>query len=116
MNRKFLLFLIIFPVCLWAQQRTTITGKVVSATNNENLIGVSVFVKGTTMGTVTNLDGNFSLPDAPENAILVFSYMGFRSLEIKVNKQQVISVKLYEDTQALDEVVVIGYGVVKKMI
>lgn len=114
MKKNLFFFLFFLPVCLWAQQRTTLTGTVVSATDNETLIGVSISVKGTTVGTVTGLNGNFTLSDIPGDATLVFSFLGFKSQEINVNNQRVINVKLKEDAQALEEVVVIGYGVVKR--
>ncbi|MCD7937213.1 MAG: TonB-dependent receptor plug domain-containing protein, partial [Tannerellaceae bacterium] len=78
------------------------------------LIGVSVAVKGTTNGTVTNLDGEYSL-NVPDNAILVFTYIGFRPQEIVVGNQSVIHIDMAEDTQTLDEVVVVGYGTQKKV-
>lgn len=76
------------------------------------IIGANVFVKGTTIGTVTDLNGNFSL-EVPDNAILVISYIGYLSSEIKVTSSD-LKITLREDTQNLDEVVVVGYGVAKK--
>jgi TonB-linked SusC/RagA family outer membrane protein len=82
-------------------------------TDNEPLIGVSVLVKGTTNGTVTDLDGRYSL-SASQGQTLVFSYIGYISQEIKVGPNGTINVALKEDTETLDEVVVVGYGVQKK--
>lgn len=81
--------------------------------NGETLIGVSVIVKNTTNGTVTDPDGNFQI-EAPSNAILIFSYIGFSPQEISVDGKNNILVTLKEDAEILKEVVVIGYGSVKK--
>ncbi|WP_299434485.1 TonB-dependent receptor [uncultured Aquimarina sp.] len=72
--------------------------------------GVNVIIKGTTNGTSTDFDGNYTVTNVPEDAILVFSYLGFLTQEVSVSKQAVINVSLIADTQALDEVVIVGYG------
>lgn len=90
----------------------TVTGKVVDETDSP-LPGVSILVKGTSNGTVTDLDGQFSLVVA-DNATLVFSYTGYTSQEIVVGAQTTINVTLKTDTKQLDGVVVIGYGTAKK--
>ena len=95
------------------QQSNTITGVVVDA-NGEPIIGANVVVKGTTNGTITDIDGRFSL-EAPGNAVLSISYIGFNSKDVAVNGQTSLQVKLLEDTQKLDEVVVVGYGTQKKV-
>lgn len=77
------------------------------------LIGVSVSVKGTTIGTITDIDGRYSI-DAPENGSLIFSYIGFEKKELAVKSQSKIDIILSEDMNLLDEVVVVGYGIVKK--
>lgn len=97
-------------------KRVTITGRVTSEEDNEGLPGVTVLIKGTTQGTVTDVDGNFRLNVQDENAVLVFSSMGFISEEVNVGNQTVIDIVLTPDLAALDEVVVIGYGSVKKVI
>ena len=79
----------------------------------EPLIGVSVQVKGTTTGTVTDFDGKFSL-NVPANATLVVSYIGYQTQNIKVGNQRELSITLKPDNKLLDEVVVVGYGTVKK--
>ncbi|MCW5515076.1 SusC/RagA family TonB-linked outer membrane protein [Muriicola sp. Z0-33] len=78
--------------------------------SNGPLPGASVVVKGTTNGTQTDFDGNYSLSNVDSNATLVFSYIGFATQEVAVNGQSTINVTLQEDAQALDEVVIIGYG------
>ena len=94
-------------------QAKVVTGRVTDA-NGEGIISATVVVKGTSIGTVTDLDGNYSL-DVPEGAILVFSYLGMTTQEVMVSdKQSVVSVQLREDNQVLDEVVVTGYGTTRK--
>ena len=100
---------------LWANplQDKTVTGTVTSATDGMPLIGVSVQIKGTTNGSITDIDGNYSVKATPGQT-LVFSYIGYVSQEVKVGNDAVIDVALREDNEMLDEVVVIGYGVQKK--
>lgn len=86
---------------------------VVKDQNGEPIIGVNVIEKGSTNGTVTDTDGNFAF-EVPDNSILVFSFIGYVNKEIQVNKKSVLNVQMHEDTQALEEVVVIGYGIQKK--
>lgn len=93
----------------------TVTGKVTTDAG-EALVGVSVVLKGTTTGTVTDVDGKYSLNVPEENAVLVFSFIGYVSEEIPVGNQTVIDVKLLEDLKALEEVVVVGYGTQKKSV
>ena len=95
------------------QQNKQVTGNVVDATG-EPIIGANIVVKGTTNGTITDFDGNFTLTDVPANGILVISYIGYLSQEIPVGDQAAINVILKEDTQTLDEVVVVGYGTMRK--
>ena len=95
-----------------SQNKTQITGTVVDQ-NDEPLIGVNVLEKGTTNGTITDFDGKFTLNVSP-NSILVVSYIGYKEQEIKVENQTSFSITLHEDTETLDEVVVIGYGAVRK--
>lgn len=78
------------------------------------VIGVNVIEKGTTNGTVTDVNGKYSI-EIPENAILAFSYIGYINQEMKVGKKPVMDIFLHEDTQALEEVVVVGYGTQKKV-
>src|ERR1035437_1218115 len=89
-----------------------VSGTVLSETNGEPLIGVTVMVKGATQGTVTDFNGAFSL-QVRKGDILKFSYIGFIGQEVKVSSPTLI-IRLKEDQQSLDEVVVVGYGVQKK--
>ena len=94
-------------------QQKTISGKVTETATGEPIIGASVAVKGTSLGAVTDLDGNFTL-NVPENAAtLVVSYLGFTTQELPIDKTQ-FDIVLRENVASLDEVVVIGYGAVRK--
>lgn len=110
----FLLFMILFslPLTVLAQGTKTVKGTVVDQ-NNEPIIGATVVVKGSTIGAATDLDGNYVLNGVPEDATLVFNYLGMLPQEISAAGQSVINVKLREDAQLLEEVVVIGYGSAK---
>jgi len=105
-----LLFLLGLPLFLAAQ---TVKG-VVTDQDGETLIGVSVLVKGTATGTVTDYDGNYELSVPGAESVLVFSYTGFASVEETVNGRSNIDVVLATDAEVLEEVVVVGYGVVRK--
>ena len=90
-----------------------VTGKVTDE-NNEDLPGVNVLIKGTTQGTVTDVEGNFSLEVPDENAILVFSSVGYLSVEFTVGDRTVFDLAMAPDITALEEVVVVGYGTQEK--
>ncbi|SFU66638.1 TonB-linked outer membrane protein, SusC/RagA family [Pustulibacterium marinum] len=96
-----------------AQDKITVTGAITGAEDGMLLPGVSVMEKGTSNGTATDFDGNYTLSVAPD-AVLVFSYIGFVTKEVSVNGQTAIDVVLTSDTQQLDEVIVVGYGTQKK--
>ena len=94
-------------------QGKIITGVILDKTG-ETVIGASVLVKGTTNGTITDVDGNFTLNNVQENAVLQVSFVGYKTQDIALKGQSNVKVTLEEDTEVLDEVVVIGYGSVKK--
>lgn len=98
---------------LSVMQGKTIKGQILDETG-ESMIGVSVLVKGTTIGTVTDFDGNYHLKCPSGKNILEISYIGYKTKEITIGNNSLINIKMEPDTQALDEVVVIGYGTVKK--
>ena len=106
------LFFIIATVGAYAQQMT-VTGKVTDI-NKQPLPGVSVVVKGTTMGTVTTADGNFSLSVPANTETLQFSFVGMRAQEVVLAGRTNITVTLEEETFGIEEVVAIGYGTIKK--
>lgn len=95
------------------QQQTITVSGVVMGSDGEPLMGVNVVEKGTTNGTITDLDGKYTLNVGP-NAVLQFSYIGYVSSDIAVNGQRTVNVTMKEDSQNLDEVVVVGYGTVRK--
>lgn len=101
----------LLPMCMFAQQ-ITVQG-VVKDQTGETVIGASVMEKGTTNGTITGIDGDFSLNMSP-NATLVVSFVGYKTQEVQVKGQKQLQVVLSEDAEMLDEVVVIGYGTMKK--
>lgn len=107
-----LLLLLLCSVSLMAQERT-ISG-VVKDTGGETIIGANVIEKGTTNGTVTDIDGNFRL-NVGNNAVLQISYIGYLTQEINTTGRTTFDIVLEEDTQALDEVIVVGYGTVRKV-
>jgi TonB-linked SusC/RagA family outer membrane protein len=95
-------------------QTVTVSGTVTDE-RNETLIGVNVQVKGTTTGTITDLDGKYTLTVPNSQSILVFSYVGYLSQEIPVGNQRTLNVALREDAQGLEEVVVVGYGTQRRV-
>jgi len=96
------------------QQQKSVSGKVTDSAG-ASLPGVSVVVKGTTTGIITDMDGKYSLPKVPENSILQFSFVGKKSQEILAGSQNVINVILEEESIGLEEVVAVGYGTQKKV-
>ncbi len=108
-----ILMLMVFCTTMQAQNGITVTGTVTDGVGDA-LIGASVVVKGnTSTGTVTDFDGNFQLKVPSESTVLVISYVGMTTKEVKIGKQRKFDVTLYDDTQ-LEEVVVVGYGQQKK--
>ena len=101
----------LLPMCMFAQQ-ITVQG-IVKDQTGETVIGASVMEKGTTNGTITGIDGDFSLNMSP-NGTLVVSFVGYKTQEVQVKGQKQLQVVLSEDAEMLDEVVVIGYGTMKK--
>ncbi len=99
-------------VCMQVEQTAVCTGTV-KEQSGEPLIGASIMVKGTRNGTVTDLDGNFSLSGVHKGDVLVITYLGFEPVEMRWNGQP-LNVTMKSDTQSLDELVVVGYGVQKK--
>jgi len=102
-----LLIFLALPFLSWGQE-ITIRGNIVSATDSEPVIGANVLIKGKNVGTVTDIDGNFSL-EAGRTDVLVISYIGFETLEIPIDGQTVLNITMTEDMQLLDEVVAVGY-------
>ncbi len=98
---------------IYVQQRT-VTGRVIDQDNNEGLPGVNILVRGTTTGTVTDVDGNFRVDVPSSEAVLVFSSIGYAAQEIVVGQNSIINVTMASDVFSLSEIVVVGYGEQKK--
>jgi TonB-dependent starch-binding outer membrane protein SusC len=95
------------------QQQAAVSGKVTDS-DGQPLPGVSIVVKGTTQGTVTNADGEYTLTNIPSDATLVFSFVGMRTHEVVVGNQSVVNVSMEEDVIGLEEVIAVGYGTMRK--
>lgn len=106
----FLFFLVVSNAALYAQN--VLKGRVTDPADDP-LIGVNVVIKGTTTGTISDIDGNFELNVSPGH-VLTFTYMGYVPQEITITNQTVLNVILQEDTKTLDEIVVVSYGTQKK--
>ncbi|WP_319264973.1 TonB-dependent receptor [uncultured Draconibacterium sp.] len=107
------LFSAFFMISSAFAQEVTVTGKVVDSQSKEPLPGVSIVVDGTTTGTVTNFDGEYTI-DVNTGAVLVYSYIGYSDLQKEVTAGGVMNIELSTSTESLDEVVIVGYGSVKK--
>lgn len=112
---KRLLFIVIgiLSFAVIYAQNITVTG-IITDSNDEPLIGVSIRVQGTSQGTVTDINGKFSISNVPPNAKLEVSYVGMQTQVVEINGRSSINVILKEETEALEEVVVVGYGIQKK--
>ena len=114
MKKSIVLIGLCFAALTVFGQAREVQGRVLDgAQNGEPMIGATVMVKGTSQGTVTDIDGNFTL-SVPKEAVLVISSVGYKTFEVKASKTQ-LSVTLEEDTQVLDEFVVVGYGSMRKV-
>jgi len=116
MKKKLLLFGLLLTIGfqLLIAQGSEITGTIIESKTNLPLIGVNIIIKGTTSGTVSDLDGKYTVSVPDQDAILVFSFMGFRDQEIPVNGISTLNVSMEESIEMLDEVMVIAYGTTRK--
>ena len=112
-KRAFSILLLTLLAVTGAVAQSLVRGKVIDDTGLE-VIGASILVKGTTQGTITDMDGMFSLSVPDKNAVLQVSYIGYQTLEVKVDITKPMSIVLKEDSEMLEEVVVVGYQEVKK--
>lgn len=117
MRNKIIFVLLLFVTQLSAQTNREIKGSVTDQVTGEPLLGVSVLLKGTTQGTVTDMSGAFSInvPASVNNLILKFSYLGYLTSEVHIQESNVVSVTMSEDIEKLEEVVVVGYGTQKRV-
>lgn len=113
LNLLLLLFLST-TATLYAQQTVTVTGAVKSASDQLGIPGVSVLLKGSAIGTVTNTDGSFSLKVPGGSGVLIFTFIGYKTEEVAIPQSRVLNVMLNEDAAKLNEVVVVGYGTTRK--
>lgn len=111
---SFILLFMIGVINIYAQQNKTITGKVTDD-KGETIIGASIAIENTTIGVLTDAEGNYSISVPVNTEKLKFSFMGYITQRITIKSENVMNVTLSEGTQALDEVVVVGYGVQKKV-
>lgn len=123
MYALFLLLCVGLPQLVWAvpgvekieqSKKRTITGTVISAEDKMPIIGANVWLKNSTIGTVTDFDGNYSITVEGVGGVLTFSFVGCKTIDVAIADQKVINVELAMDSEALDEVVVVGYGSQKK--
>ncbi len=108
------LLLFCFTTIAFAQDQITVTGKVTDAADGESLIGVTVQLKGSTKGVTTDVNGGYNI-SVPSNGTLVFSYLGYSNQEVVVNNRTSINVQLKVSNELLEQVVVVGYGVQRKI-
>ena len=116
MKKQILIQLLLLLNIAAFAQTMTVQGKVTDAKTAEAMIGVSVVVKGTSNGIVTDVDGYFTLQKVPPNAILVFSFVGSATQEVAVGSQQKINIVMEEETATFKELVVVGYGTQRRKI
>lgn len=117
LTKKFFLvtaLLALFSVELFAQKTITVTGNVKDNNLGEPVIGAVVFVKGTSIGTVTDVDGDFKLTDVPADATLSVSAMGYKDAAVAVGSRSTVAITMEEDLLLLDDAVIIGYGTQRK--
>ncbi|OBX26907.1 TonB-linked SusC/RagA family outer membrane protein [Gelidibacter algens] len=114
MITKILSFLLLLSTTLTLAQTINVKGTVKDLQSGQPLPGVNVIIKNTAKGVSTDFDGNFTIQDVDKNAILVFSYVGYKNQEVTVLNDQPLTINLIEDAEALDEIVVIGYGSQRK--
>lgn len=94
-------------------KQKTITGQIADD-KGEPVIGASIIIEGTSQGTITNIDGEYTLANVPENSMITISFVGYKSLTFAANDKTLANITLKEDSELIDEVVVVGYGVQKR--
>ncbi|MDO3695332.1 SusC/RagA family TonB-linked outer membrane protein [Wenyingzhuangia sp. chi5] len=114
MKRRLLLLLMFLPLCIFAQAQISVSGKVTSASDNMPLPGATVLVKGTSNGVMTDFDGNYTISNLSNGAVLVFTYVGMTTQEINIANEKQIDVALKSENVNLEEVVIVGYGSMRK--
>jgi TonB-linked SusC/RagA family outer membrane protein len=107
------ILLFVFDIA-YSQTKNVVSGKIIDSTDKSSLIGASVVIKGTSSGTISDIDGNYTLNVNSLNDTLIFSFIGYMTQEIPINGQNVINISLKPDIAKIDEIVVVGYGTQKK--
>ena len=107
--KKTILIILIFLTPLWVIAQITVTGTITDE-DRQTLPGVSILIKGTHVGTITDFNGSYSIEIPNKEAVLIFSFIGFVTQEIRVGEQRIINISLKSDSESLDEVIVVGYG------
>ncbi|HNX66891.1 MAG TPA: carboxypeptidase-like regulatory domain-containing protein, partial [Bacteroidales bacterium] len=112
--RVLMMFALLMIALPGFSQNITVKGKVTDSQTGETLIGLNVIVKGTVRGVVTDVDGNYVMPNCPPDAVLLFTYVGYEQQEVPVEGRTTVDVAMKTSSSILDEVVVIGYGTVNR--
>lgn len=107
-------FILLVSELIFGQDRETVTGRIVEKGTGEPVVGATVVVKGTSTGTISDVNGFYTLRDIPQDAVLIFSFVGMKAQEVPVEGRRVINVELEIDSKVMEEVVVVGYGVQRK--
>jgi len=113
-NKQSIFICLLFFISISVYSQNTITGIVSSADDDQPIPGANIIVKGTSIGASTDFDGLFKLENVSPKDVLLISFMGYKPIEVTVGSQTQINIKLETDSQALDEVVVVGYGTIKR--
>src|SRR5690554_4176253 len=111
LKNTFIGVFLFFPLIFFAQQ--TVKGKITDKASDTPLLGVNVLVKGTIKGTISDFDGNYEIQEVNNGDILVFTSIGYHSIEVAVTSD-IVNVEMTESVEALEEVVLIGYGTARK--
>ena len=107
-------FILLVSELIFGQDREIVTGRIVEKGTGEPVVGATVVVKGTSTGTISDVNGFYTLRDIPQDAVLIFSFVGMKAQEVPVEGRRVINVELEIDSKVMEEVVVVGYGVQRK--
>ena len=106
-------YFFIFLISIYSYSQQTVTG-IVSDQSGLPIPGVNIIISGSQIGTVTDFNGEYSIENISMDDVLVFSYIGFSTIEVKVSENFIIDITLFEDTELLDEVIIVGYGTQKR--
>jgi len=114
MKKILILFFLVTGIVFHTYAQNMISGTIVDSENNSPLVGASIVIKGTTVGTIADFDGKFQIKAPALNTMLEVSFIGYKTLEVNYTGQQSFNIRLVSSVSAIDEVVVVGYGTQKK--